>query len=303
MLLQESNHLRDRCLITNYLRNTEHGSLQGCRATGHQCRRRLGKQLVGLVDHKTDSTVLQELLVVSGLDARSTSQYDIVISCQMTGSRYHRRQIIFYLLFPGPRKQSDDWSLCVPCTPGILHILPDFLCCWITDIMDGIMMFLLVEVHLERQDGEHLIHIPLDILDTVFLPCPYLWRDVIVNRYLRVRLDKFRYLQVKSRIVDQDDHIRLPLQDILLTHLHITKDGGKMEQDRDETHICQILVMLHTGTTHCRHHIASKEAELRMCILFLQRLHQMRRVQVTTRLSYYQIILHKSQFFICSIIS
>lgn len=82
---------------------------------------------------------------------------------------------------------------------------------------------LLEEIDLERQDRKQLIDIAFNILDAVLLPRPDLRRNIIVDRYLRVPLDVFGYLQVKPRIIDQNQDIRLPRFDILLAKSMLRK--------------------------------------------------------------------------------
>ena len=89
-------------------------------------------------------------------------------------------------------------------------------------------------------------------------------------------MDIFRYFQVEARIVDENDHIGLPLGNVLLAHLHISQDSAQMQQYRNETHVCQFAVVLHHRSTYCGHQVAAEETELRLPVLRLQRLHQMR---------------------------
>ena len=132
------------------------------------------------------------------------------------------------------------------------------------------MVFLLKEINLEGQDGEHFVNITFDILDAIFFPCPYLGGYIIIDRYLGIGLDEFGYLQIKARIIDQDDHVGLPVENVLLTHFHIAHDSGKMKQDGNKTHIGQFLVMLDARAPHSGHHITSEESELSLSVLFLQ---------------------------------
>ena len=67
-----------------------------------------------------------------------------------------------------------------------------------------------------------------------------------------------------------------------------------MQQHGDESHIGQLFIVAYTGTANSRHQVAAKEAELRLGVLLLQLLHQVRRMQVTTGLTSYQIIFHCS---------
>ena len=60
------------------------------------------------------------------------------------------------------------------------------------------MMLVFEKLHLERQNGKQFIHIPLDILDTVFFPRPYLRRDIIIDRDLRLSSQELGNIQVKT---------------------------------------------------------------------------------------------------------
>ena len=91
------------------------------------------------------------------------------------------------------------------------------------------MMLPFEEFHLEGQDGKEFIHIALDVLDAIFLPRPDLGRDIIIDRNVCPRFYIFGYLQVKTRIIHEDDTVGLPRRDVLLTHPHVLHDGGQMK--------------------------------------------------------------------------
>ena len=101
----------------------------------------------------------------------------------------------------------------------------------------------------------------------------------------------FRYIEVEARIVHEYKHVRLPLKDILLAHLHILQYGTQVQQHRYKTHIGQVAVVHHTRATDCRHQVTAEETELRMLIALFQSLHQMRGVQVSTGFTDNQVIL------------
>ena len=105
-------------------------------------------------------------------------------------------------------------------------------------------------------------------------------------------MDKLGYIQIKARIVHQNQHIRLPRNNVLLAALHIGKDGAQMQQYGNEPHIRQLFVMLHHHTAHCSHEVASEETELRLRVLLLQCSHQMGGMQVAGSFTDNQIILH-----------
>ena len=167
--------------------------------------------------------------------------------------------------------------------------------------MDGIVVFLFEEFHLERKNGKEFVDIALDILDAVFLPRPNLWGDIIVDsgrreegggRSVAQAVNVLGNIKIEAWIIDKDDDIRLPLRNILLAHLHILENGTQMQQDRNEPHIRQFAIVTNTRTTDCSHQVTSEETKLCCFVALLQCLHQVRRMQVATGLASYQVILH-----------
>ena len=51
----------------------------------------------------------------------------------------------------------------------------------IANVVDGVVMLLLEELHFEGEDGEQLVDVALDVLDAILLPGPYLRGDVVVD--------------------------------------------------------------------------------------------------------------------------
>ena len=85
------------------------------------------------------------------------------------------------------------------------------------------------EINLEGEYREQLINIALNVLYTIFLPSPNLWRDIIINRNICMRFYILSNFKIKARIVYQNNTVRLPLRDILLTHLHVAKYCWQMK--------------------------------------------------------------------------
>ena len=110
-------------------------------------------------------------------------------------------------------------------------------------------MLLLEEGLLEGENGEEQIHIPTDVLDTILFPGPDLGGDVVADGNLRMAADKVGYLQVETGVVNQDDHIGFPSQDIPLAATQSTEDSTQMEQYGNESHIGQGFVVHHALTT------------------------------------------------------
>ena len=96
---------------------------------------------------------------------------------------------------------------------------------WVAYVMYFVIMFLLIERNFKRKNREHFFYITLDSFDTPLLPCPYLWGDIVIDRNIGILLYKLCNTKIKPWIVNEDNCIRLPTHNILLTHLHILKDG------------------------------------------------------------------------------
>ena len=154
----------------------------------------------------------------------------------------------------------------------------------------------LKEIHLKRKNREKFIHIPLDVLYPIFLPSPNLRRYIIINRNICMLLHKFGNLQIKSWIIYQNYHIRIPIYDILLAKLHILENGAQMQKHWNKTHISQFFIMLNTGSSYSTHQIPTKETEISIHILLLQGTHQIGRMQISRSFTNNQIILHTSKF-------
>ena len=136
------------------------------------------------------------------------------------------------------------------------------------------MVFLLKERLLKRKNGEKFVHIAPDILDAILLPCPNLRRNIIIDRNTRLGMNKLGYRQVKAGIINEYDHIRMPFHDILLAERHVTENGWKMQQYRHKAHIGKILVVSHHCPAFSSHQVATEKTELRIFIVFPERLHQ-----------------------------
>ena len=155
-------------------------------------------------------------------------------------------------------------------------------------------MLPLEEVDLERQDGEELVHVALDVLDAILLPRPYLGGDVVVDGDARAGMDVFRDAEVEAGVVHQNQGVGLPLHNVALAEGHVGKDGAQVEQDGNEAHVGQVAIMLHRRVAaHGSHQVAPKEAELRLRVFATQGRHQVRRMEVARGFAYNQVIFHK----------
>ena len=301
----EADETGHGCLVAYHLRNIQQGGLEGSGATGDESCRRMGEQGIGLILNKMYARTSYILLVIGIIDRRCASEHELIVFealCRLN----HRRQIVLDLLSAAACEESDDGFLLQAMTTAellerlMIRVAETgyLFSGGVAYIVDGVMVFLLVEVLLERQYGEEFVDITLDGVYAPFLPSPYLRRDVIEDFGRRLQggcqllLDVLGNLEIEARIVDEDDGVGSPAGNVLLTHLHIAEDGGQMEQYGYEAHVCQLVVVAYACATYSRHVVTSEEPELGIVIVALDVLHQSGCMEVATRLAYYQIILH-----------
>ena len=136
------------------------------------------------------------------------------------------------------------------------------------------MVLLLEKVHLERKDGKEFVDIATDILDAILFPCPDLRGYIVIDGYFCLGFYIFGNVEIKAGIIDKDDTIRMPHQDIQLAHPHILQNGWKMEQNGNEAHIGKFPIVFHQRAAYRCHQVAAKETKVCFFVNFFQRLHQ-----------------------------
>ena len=182
--------------------------------------------------------------------------------------------------------------------PEVAHLVGS----GVAHIVDGVMMALLKERHLEGEDGEELGNIALDVADAPLLPRPYLGRDVVEHRDAGVAVQILGDIEIEAWIIDEDDHVGLPLHNVALAHGHVAEDGGQMQQHGHEAHVGQFAVMAHAGASDYRHQVAAEEAELGVGVVLAERLHEMAGMQIAAGFAYDKIVFHRFQLLTVSII-
>ena len=300
MTPQKRNHLSNRSVITNYLRNAEQRRFKGSRPRSNQSRIRVLQQTISLTKNNFHLRLSYILFVIFRSNGRSASQNKLVAG-ESRSRLQHIRQVIFYLLFSAScQKCNNRFILQLIIRNKLSRIFRmrfligrHFIHRRIPHIMDRIVMLSFKELHFKRKNGEQLVHITLYILDAVFFPSPYLRRYIIIYGNLRLCVDKLGDIQIESRIIYQNDNIRIPGNDIFLATSHIGKDSTQMEQHRNKSHISQLLIMFHHRTAYGSHQITAEKTKFSLRIFHLQSCHQMRSVQVTGGFAHNQIILHR----------
>ena len=144
--------------------------------------------------------------------------------------------------------------------------------------MYRVAVFPFKELNFKGEDGEEFVDVALDVLYAIFLPRPYLRRDIIEDGNVRMALDISGYAEIESRIVHQYDHVGPPVSDVLLAAAHVAEYRRQVEQYRDETHVGQFPIMADHRAAHGRHQVATDKTKFRRGVTLLQRLHEPRSV-------------------------
>ena len=209
-----TDDLRHRRLVAHDLRHIEQCCLQGRCATRHQRCRGMSEKRIGLTKDEfygrsgfTECTRLLRIsreirLIIAPIYRRRSGDDHLIVRPRvflkhifpspgwgrgrggaLKCTSEHRRQVVFDLLLPTAGKQRDDGLGGIEAIASAEFFLrlvvigekgTNLLRCRVADIMDGEMMLLLIERHLERKDGEHLRDIALDPFDAPLFPRPYL---------------------------------------------------------------------------------------------------------------------------------
>ena len=159
-------------------------------------------------------------------------------------------------------------------------------------IINMVAVLLFIVWHFERQDGEQQVDVALNVADAMFLPCPELRSNVIDDGYRAVLLDEARYLEIEAWVIDQYQHVGLPLEDVLLAMFHASKYGREVFDDRPEAHVGEVAIMLDKLRTLSCHHVSAEATEPCRRIFLLDGAHQVARMNVATCLTCYDVISH-----------
>ena len=247
----------------------------------------MAEERIGLAEHDLDIRITDILLIISQFQAGSTGNYGLVArigGCHLQ----HGRKVVFDFLAATTRQQRQYGTAVQPFVLAesiradhlFFPIVGNRIDRRITHIVHRVVKAS-EKLHFERQNTEHTVHIATEILDTILLPSPYLRRDIIVDRHPQLLLYIFGYLQIESRIIDQNHHIGPILPDFLLASFHVVQDRTKIEQYGDKAHESHIPVMFHQRPSDCLHKITAQKTEIRFRILLLQCCHQVGGMQIT----------------------
>ena len=107
--------------------------------------------------------------------------------------------------------------------------------------------------------------------------------------------------EVESGIVDEDHHVRLPGQDVLLAGTDPPEQLPRLDEHLPDAHHGPFPIVPHEAAPllvlleHRVHQPAAPEADVRLGVARVQAAHQVGTVQVAGRLAGYQVEFHNSE--------
>src|SRR5690606_36480480 len=148
-----------------------------------------------------------------------------------------------------------------------------------------------VKVFFKRKNAQHTIYIALQLVNSILLPGPDLWGD-IVNHFYPFLFGPFGNAHIKTRIIDKDNCIWLVSRNVLLAEFHVAKYGADIQGYFYKAHKGKVAVMLAHQSSYGLHTLSSPKPEISIGILRHQLTHQVGSVQVATGFSGYDVVLH-----------
>ena len=156
----------------------------------------------------------------------------------------------------------------------------------------------LEERDLEREDYEQPVHVLPELTVPPLPGCPGLRRYVVEDPETGV-VREARYLEIESRVVDEDHGVRAPGGYVGLAGPDIAQQAPGLEEHVADAHHRTLAVMAHERAAprprfRCGrgHQVAAPEAHFGLRIPGVQPLHQVRPVKVAGRLARDDIVFH-----------
>lgn len=164
---------------------------------------------------------------------------------------------------------------------GILAIGGNGIDRGVANVVD-VVVVLLEEIGLKRQNGVHVVNEPLDALDAPCLPRPYFRRDIVVDGSGRENLfGELRYVKVEGWVVDEDEQVGRIGLERLLASLDVSEHRAEVECHVDESHERHVAIVndrfVSDGGSH---EVASKELEVGLWVFLLESLDEVGGMEV-----------------------
>ena len=98
--------------------------------------------------------------------------------------------------------------------------------------------------------------------------------------------------KVEARVVDANDGVGLPLEDVLLAEAYVAEHGAEVAQHFDEAHDGQVADVAHRRAGLVGHAVAAPEAELGSGVQLAQGVQEVGAEEVARGFAGYDIVLH-----------
>ena len=144
---------------------------------------------------------------------------------------------------------------------------------------------------LEWENYEELVYPCLQLAVAAFSGGPGLGCDVIEDAYAII-VAEAGYLHIEAGIIDENNYIWLPFQDVCFAVAQVSGDLTKAFEDIVKPHNCSGGVVAHFDAANGFHEASAPEAKLRLWIFCNQALHQVAAVKVARCFARYEVVLH-----------
>ena len=108
---------------------------------------------------------------------------------------------------------------------------------------------------------------------------------------------------IEPRVVDEDDHVGFPGEDVLLAEGKVGKEFSGLGEDIRQAHYGTFPVVADKGRAAFLHQVSAPAAQLRLRVFGLQAFDEVAAVQVARGFARYQIISHSLSSSLKSVLS
>ena len=176
---------------------------------------------------------MQVFVVERGTYPRSSRNNDLAIR-HAGGGFEQAREVSLEFLFSAARQEGENGLAAQTvgaqelfARHSVLSIIFHRIQTRIADV-SNLVSIGLIERNLEGKDGKDFVDVAPNVVDTPRFPSPDFRGDIVLDGNLCVAVDIVGDFQVEPRVVDEDDNVGIPVNNIFPAEVHVAQDGASM---------------------------------------------------------------------------